>query len=74
MALSVQMESPTPAIRENPAVARSYGALKKRLAAECANDIDYYIAAKTEFILGVLRRSGFPLDELQWISHANRAP
>ena len=42
-------------LRTNPAATRDYGALKRRLAAEFADDREAYTAAKTEFIRGALR-------------------
>jgi hypothetical protein len=46
--------------------------LKKRLALECANDVDAYTASKTEFILSILARCGMSAEALRSISELNR--
>jgi GrpB-like predicted nucleotidyltransferase (UPF0157 family) len=58
-------------LRAHPDVAREYGALKKRLAAQFRNDIDGYVDGKTGAILRILRMSGFRTEELQ-IERINR--
>lgn len=59
-------------LRRNPQLASEYGALKKRLARTFTHDIDGYVAAKTGFIVGVLREAGFTKDHLKRIERANR--
>jgi GrpB-like predicted nucleotidyltransferase (UPF0157 family) len=59
-------------LRANPARAKAYGDLKKRLALEYSGDIDGYVRAKTTFLLAVLRDVGFPEDALAEIERANR--
>lgn len=59
-------------LRAHPERAAAYGALKKRLAATFARDIDGYVAGKTGFIVGVLREVGFPEGRLASIEQANR--
>jgi len=44
-------------LRAHPDVADAYGALKLDLARRFPNDREQYIEAKTDFVLGVLRRS-----------------
>ena len=61
-------------LRANQAVANAYGNLKKRLAAEYANDIDGYVEGKTSFLLGILRERGFSEDALARIEGINRRP
>ena len=51
-------------LRANPAAARGYGELKKRLAREYAGDIGRYTEAKTPFLIAILRKVGFPKDAL----------
>ena len=51
-------------LRANPDVAREYGELKASLAGKFADDIDAYIAGKTEFILAILRNIGFTEEEV----------
>ncbi len=59
-------------LRAHPERAHAYGALKKRLAQAFPNDIDGYIAAKTDFVVAVLREAGITEDQLQDIERANR--
>ncbi|MEM7576664.1 MAG: GrpB family protein [Planctomycetota bacterium] len=59
------------ALRRDPQKAREYGALKKRLADRFPHDIDAYVAGKTDFILAVLRDTGFAEDELSAIRAVN---
>ena len=61
-------------LRANPAAARAYGDLKKRLAAQFPDDIDGYIEGKTAFLVGILRTVGFPEDILSDIERMNRRP
>jgi len=56
--------------RDSVAVAE-YGRIKKQLAASFPNDIDSYIAGKTDFILTVLRNAGLRESALQTIRDAN---
>jgi len=51
-------------LRSHPEDARAYAALKRGLAARFRFDIDGYVEGKTEFILGVLERLGFPEEEI----------
>lgn len=59
-------------LRANPAAARAYGELKKRLAVRFADDVDGYVEAKSPFILDVLRRAGFTEHDLADIAALNR--
>ena len=61
-------------LRRNPVAAAEYGRLKKQLAEHFPTDVDSYIAAKTEFIVGALRNSGFPDSVLRAIRDANLRP
>lgn len=61
-------------LRANPEASEAYGNLKKRLACEYSNDIDGYVEAKTEFIVGILRKAGFESDKLSDIEAMNRRP
>ena len=58
-------------LRANPQDARAYGDLKKELAREFGDDLDCYCEAKTEFIVGVLRKKGMSADSLDAILAAN---
>lgn len=61
-------------LRANPAAAQAYGALKKRLAKEFADDIDGYVEAKTAFLVTILRAQGFASDALAEIERINQRP
>jgi GrpB-like predicted nucleotidyltransferase (UPF0157 family) len=59
-------------LRAHPELAHAYGALKKRLALAFPSDIDGYVAAKTDFIVAVLRTAGIAEEHLKDIERANR--
>ena len=58
-------------LRAHADAARQYGDLKTSLAARFPDDIDSYIAGKTEFILGILRMVGLDSTELAAIRQIN---
>ncbi len=60
------------ALRAQPALAAKYGALKQDLARQFPDDIDRYIAGKSEFILEVLRQQGFTDDEIAAVRGLNQ--
>lgn len=59
-------------LRAHAEVAREYGDLKMLLAKKFPEDIDGYIAGKTEFILGILGKIGFTDEELAAIRSINQ--
>jgi GrpB-like predicted nucleotidyltransferase (UPF0157 family) len=59
-------------LRAHPEVARQYGELKKRLAAQYPGDIDRYTEGKTDAIVRILDAAGFRADELETIERINR--
>jgi GrpB-like predicted nucleotidyltransferase (UPF0157 family) len=59
-------------LRSHPEAAREYGDLKERLAERFPEDIDSYIAGKTEFILGILKQIGLTSEELAAIRSLNQ--
>jgi GrpB-like predicted nucleotidyltransferase (UPF0157 family) len=59
-------------LRRRPELAQAYGALKTSLARQFAHDRDAYGAAKTAFIVDVLRQAGLPEERLQQIEGGNR--
>ena len=61
-------------LRAHPAAAREYGALKKQLARRFPNDIDRYVAGKTDLVLSILRAAGVREDQIAAIERANRRP
>ncbi len=58
-------------LRANPQDRDAYATIKQQLAIQFPNDIDSYIAGKTEFILGILAICGFPQSQLDDIRRAN---
>jgi GrpB-like predicted nucleotidyltransferase (UPF0157 family) len=58
-------------LRSHPDMAKLYGDLKKKLAAQYPDDIDSYIKYKTPFITGILEQSGFDEGTLDDIRKAN---
>jgi GrpB-like predicted nucleotidyltransferase (UPF0157 family) len=58
-------------LRAHPDAAREYGELKASLARRFPEDIDNYIAGKTDFILGILKQIGFKGHELFDIAAIN---
>lgn len=60
------------ALRSDTNLATEYGRLKLALAKRFADDIDGYIAGKTEFLLRILGQSGFLAAEMNSIRQANR--
>ena len=59
-------------LRQHAAAATAYGALKKRLAHLFPTDIERYIDGKTDFLVGILRQSGFSDELVTVIDDANR--
>lgn len=59
-------------LRRDPTAVMEYGRLKKQLASRFPDDIDSYIAGKTDYIIGVLRNAGVPEPGLEAIRDANR--
>ena len=54
-------------LRRSPAAAAEYGRLKKALAAQFPEDVDSYVAGKTDYILRALRDAGLAEALLQAI-------
>ena len=59
-------------LRSHPAAAQEYGNLKEALARRFPDDIDKYIAGKTEFIISILRKVGLSDEELAAIRGINQ--
>ncbi len=55
----------------NAADREAYGRLKRQLAQQFPYDMDAYVEGKSEFILGILARSGFERDRVETIRQAN---
>jgi len=61
-------------LRSHANAARDYSDLKKRLAREYTDDMDGYVEAKSEFLLGILREAGFDHTAIAKIERMNRKP
>jgi hypothetical protein len=59
-------------LRAHPEAAREYGDLKATLASRFPEDIDAYIAGKTDFILRLLGQIGLTSEELAAIRAINQ--
>jgi GrpB-like predicted nucleotidyltransferase (UPF0157 family) len=59
-------------LRRHPEAANEYAELKRALAKRFPYDVESYAAAKTEFVVGILRSAGFPRAKLDAITAANR--
>jgi GrpB-like predicted nucleotidyltransferase (UPF0157 family) len=59
-------------LRAHPAAVQEYGSLKEALAKRFPDDIDSYIAGKTDFILSILGKVGLTADELAAIRSINQ--
>ncbi len=59
-------------LRTHPEAATEYGDLKEMLAKRFPEDIDSYIAGKTEFIIGILQQTGLTGEELATIRDINK--
>ncbi len=60
-------------LRRNPAAAVEYGNVKRHLAREFPEDMAAYVEAKTEFLMGILRRVGLSEEALADIQKMNRS-
>jgi GrpB-like predicted nucleotidyltransferase (UPF0157 family) len=58
-------------LRADPELATAYGELKRGLARAHPNDVDAYAAAKTAFVIAVLREAGMEEEDLASIAAAN---
>jgi GrpB-like predicted nucleotidyltransferase (UPF0157 family) len=58
-------------LRTHPDVAKSYGSLKRHLAALHPDDVDAYVAGKSDEIARILAAAGLTLDEIASIYAAN---
>jgi len=59
-------------LRGDVEMARAYGDLKKRLAEQFADDIERYVAGKTDLVLDILTRMGLSAERVAAIERANR--
>ncbi len=59
-------------LRTHPEAVQTYGQLKQRLAQSFPNDINAYIAGKTDFIVNILAKQGLGTSDLDNISKVNK--
>lgn len=59
-------------LRADPEAARRYGELKASLARRFPDDMDGYVAGKTEFLLGILAQAGLTEAELAEVRRVNQ--
>ncbi len=59
-------------LRSHPEAVEEYGKLKQALARQFPEDIECYIAGKTNFILGILRKAGLSEEDLAAIRDVNQ--
>ena len=59
-------------LRKHRDVVEEYGRIKRNLAEKFPNDIDSYIAGKTEFIAKILNSEGMDKDEIDRIKAINK--
>ena len=57
---------------KHPEAVKAYSDLKKELAKKYPHDIDAYIAEKTDFIVGILKKAGMDEGVLKRISDQNK--
>lgn len=61
-------------LRAHPDVAHEYGRLKRGLAARFPDDIDAYVASKTDRICRILATSDMPASAIERIRRVNTSP
>jgi len=59
-------------LQKHPDAVKEYSQLKKQLSKKHPHDIDSYVAEKTAFICGILKKSGMDPQTLQDIAEQNR--
>ena len=59
-------------LRAHPEAAARYGELKKQLARQHPDEVDAYVAGKTDLLLEILGASGLSAGELDAIARINR--
>src|SRR5207237_1012127 len=59
-------------LRSHPAAVEEYGKLKEALARRFPNDVDSYVAGKTDFVLSIRGRAGLTAEELEAIRSVNQ--
>ncbi|MFM7679577.1 MAG: GrpB family protein, partial [Roseiflexaceae bacterium] len=60
-------------LRQHPAAAQAYGQLKQQLAQQHPDDIDAYVAGKSQFIADILTQQGMLAADVTDIQRQNRA-
>jgi len=61
-------------LRQHPDAVTAYARLKQHLAHTCSDDIDAYVAGKSQFLAEILRRQGMTSNEVESIIGQNQPP
>lgn len=61
-------------LRQHPQAVTAYAHLKQHLAHTCGDDIDAYVAGKSEFLVEILRSQGMVTDDVDAIISQNQPP
>ncbi len=61
-------------LREHPQTVTAYARLKQHLANTCGDDIDAYVAGKSQFLAEILRTQGMVADDVNAIINQNQPP
>jgi GrpB-like predicted nucleotidyltransferase (UPF0157 family) len=61
-------------LRQHPSAIEAYARLKQHLAHTCGDDIDAYVAGKSQFLAEILRSQGMVTNEVEAIIGQNQPP
>jgi GrpB-like predicted nucleotidyltransferase (UPF0157 family) len=61
-------------LRQHPQAVTAYAHLKQHLAHTCGDDIDAYVAGKSQFLAEILRSQGMVTDDVDAIISQNQPP
>lgn len=61
-------------LRQHPQAVTAYAQLKQHLAHTCGDDIDAYVAGKSQFLAEILRTQGMANADVEAIIHQNQPP
>lgn len=61
-------------LRQHPQAVTAYATLKRQIAQTCGDNIDAYVAGKSQFLADILRTQGMTSDEVEAIINQNQPP
>lgn len=61
-------------LRQHPQAVTAYTTLKQQLAQACGDDIDAYVAGKSQFLADILRTQGMAAHDVDAIINQNQPP